>query len=226
MKDHEANLDHHVEVTVASASQRVPIRRHGPCGDRAAMLLAEALGQSADRAASLLASLGGLLGLSRASEAELVATGVPRARGRSVRAAFELARMSIGECPRVGARIRYASDVWQHMRARIGGLAVEEFWAIALDVRNRVIADTAIARGSLAGVEVHPRDVFRMLIKIGAAAVLFCHNHPSGDPTPSRQDIELTARLREVGELCGIAVLDHVVVATDGFVSISQRNWR
>jgi DNA repair protein RadC len=96
---------------------------------------------------------------------------------------------------------------------------------MALDFRHRVLRDLRVARGSLTGVEVHPRDTFRELIRIGAAAVIFCHNHPSGDPTPSAQDIELTRRLREVGELCGITVLDHVVVASSGFVGIADRGW-
>jgi DNA repair protein RadC len=112
------------------------------------------------------------------------------------------------------------------MRARLAGQPVEEFWAIALDVRHRVMFDTLLARGSLSGVEIHPRDVFRRLIKTGAAAVIFCHNHPSGDPAPSRPDIELTGRLREVGDLCGIAVLDHVVVGFDGYSSLSEPGWR
>jgi DNA repair protein RadC len=82
-----------------------------------------------------------------------------------------------------------------------------------------------MGRGSLTGVEVHPRDVFRALIKVGASAVIFVHNHPSGLATPSAQDIDLTKRLREVGELCGIVVLDHVVVATTGHVSLAERGW-
>ena len=69
----------------------------------------------------------------------------------------------------------------------------------------------------MTGVEVHPRDVFRALMKLGAVAVVFAHNHPSGDPTPSRADIELTTRLRSVGELCGINVLDHVIVTFGGY---------
>lgn len=112
------------------------------------------------------------------------------------------------------------------MRSRLAGQPVEEFWAIALHVRHRVMFDTLLARGSLTGVEIHPRDVFRPLIKAGAAAVIFCHNHPSGDPYPSRADVELTGRLREVGELCGIVVLDHVVVAFDGYASLAERRWR
>jgi DNA repair protein RadC len=83
-----------------------------------------------------------------------------------------------------------------------------------------------LARGSLTGVEIHPRDVFRPLIRSGVAAAIFCHNHPSGSPDPSRSDIELTGRLREVGELVGIPVLDHVIVGWEGFVSLAERNWR
>jgi DNA repair protein RadC len=82
------------------------------------------------------------------------------------------------------------------------------------------------ARGSLAGVEVHPRDIFRRLIRAGDAAVIFAHNYPSGDPNPPREDIGLTARLREVGEMCGIGVLDHVVVGFEGYVSMAERGWR
>ena len=87
------------------------------------------------------------------------------------------------------------------------------------------VAEACIARGSLTGVEVHPREVFRPLIRASAAAALLCHNHPSGDPSPSRQDLELTARLKEVGELCGIAILDHVVVAAEGYTSLAERGW-
>jgi DNA repair protein RadC len=112
------------------------------------------------------------------------------------------------------------------MRARLAGLSVEEFWLIGLDVRHRVLIDELVARGSLTSVEVHPRDVFRVLLRSRAAAVIFCHNHPSGDPSPSRQDVELTIRLREVGELCGITVLDHVVVGAGGYVSLAERGWR
>jgi DNA repair protein RadC len=95
-----------------------------------------------------------------------------------------------------------------------------------MDVRHRIISRTMAARGSLTGVEIHPRDVFRPLIAEGAAACLFVHNHPSGDPSPSRADIELTQRLRDVGDLVGIPVLDHVVIGDEGFVSLAERNWR
>jgi DNA repair protein RadC len=210
-----------------------PSSSAGPLGsvsshsnDRTARLVAEILGMTAVRAIAILTHVGGLAGLAYASEADLVGAGLSRRRARAVRAAFELGRTSVGASPRIGSRLAGSSDVYQHMRARLAGRIVEEFWMLGLDVRHRVVLDEMAARGSLTGVEVHPRDIFRRLIRAGVAAVIFAHNHPSGDPSPSRQDIELTSRLREVGDMCGIAVLDHVVVGFEGYVSIAERHWR
>jgi DNA repair protein RadC len=225
VSQHDANAIDPME-TPATVETRTVRRRSPTASDRTTRLVADVFGMTTDRAGAVLASLGGLEALAFASEAELVMLAVSRNRARLIRASFELARQSIGCRPQIGRRLAGASDVWMHMRARLSGTPVEEFWAIAMDVRHRVVMDSMIARGSLTGVEVHPRDVFRALIKAGAAAVIFCHNHPSGDPAPSRADIELTLRLREVGELCGIAVLDHVVVGAQGFVSLAERNWR
>ena len=180
-----------------------------------------------DVAGALLRRCGGLAGLTQASARELCAqSGVGPARAMLVQAALELGRRAVAARPARGQRLAGASDVWTYFRARLAALRVEEFWAVSLDVRHRVQSETCLARGSLTGVEVHPRDVFRPLIRNAAAAVIFCHNHPSGDPTPSRQDLELTGRLREVGELCGIPVLDHVVVGWDGYASLAERGWK
>jgi DNA repair protein RadC len=172
----------------------------------------------------LLAHLGDLRVLAESAEAELCALpGVGPARAATIQAAIELGRRVTGIRPERGRLLANSADVWTHYRARLGTSPVEEFWMLALDVRHRLLFESCVARGSLTGVEVHPREVFRTLIRGAAASVIFCHNHPSGDPTPSRQDIELTTRLRQVGELCGIGVLDHVIVATDGFVSLASR---
>jgi DNA repair protein RadC len=180
-----------------------------------------------DIATSLLRRCGGLAGLAQSAPRELRAQpGVGPVRAIVVQAALELGRRAVAARPSRGQRLAGASDVWTYFRARLAPLRVEEFWAVSLDVRHRVQTEACLARGSLTGVEVHPRDVFGPLIRNAAAAVIFCHNHPSGDPTPSRQDVELTTRLREVGELCGIPVLDHVVVAWDGYASLAERNWR
>jgi DNA repair protein RadC len=178
-------------------------------------------------ASTMLALSGGLPGLAQSSIGELCAhVGVGPVRASLIQAAIEIGRRSVGERPKRGRRLTSAHEVWCHLRARLAASSVEEFWALALDVRHRIQAEMCLARGSLTGVDVHPRDVFRPLIRSGAAAVIFCHNHPSGDPTPSRQDLELTTRLRDVGDLCGIAVLDHVVVGWEGFSSLAERNWR
>src|SRR5450432_729419 len=180
-----------------------------------------------DVAGAVLRGLDGLAGLSRATQHELATFGgIGPVRATQVLAALELGRRAIAGRPERGQRLAGASEVWTYFRSRLAPLSVEEFWALGLDVRHRVQSEHCLARGSLTGVEIHPRDVFRPLIRQATAAVIFCHNHPSGDPAPSHADIELTARLRAVGELCGIPVLDHVVVGWEGYASLAERNWR
>jgi DNA repair protein RadC len=121
-------------------------------------------------------------------------------------------------------RLSCATDVWKDL-LWLRSSQQEHFVVYDMDVRHRVLGMRIVHIGTLTGVEVHPRDVFRQAILASSAALILAHNHPSGDPSPSRQDLELTARLREVGELCGITVLDHLVVAADGFISLAERGW-
>lgn len=118
-------------------------------------------------------------------------------------------------------RITSAADIWVATQD-IHSAPQEHAIVFDLDVRHRVIARRVIGIGSVCSVEVHPREVFRGAIANGAAAVLMAHNHPSGDHSPSSQDLELTKRIREVGELCGISLLDHVVVSENGYTSLSE----
>jgi DNA repair protein RadC len=215
----------------ARPRERLAMRGPGELSDTELIAILLGAGRrgasSLDVAGELLRRCGGLSGLAQAPARELRAQGgVGAVRAALLQAAIELGRRAAAARPPRGQRLAGASDVWTYFRARLAPLRVEEFWAVSLDVRHRVQSEACLARGSLTGVEVHPRDVFRPLIRNAAAAVIFCHNHPSGDPTPSRQDIELTSRLREVGDLCGIPVLDHVVVAWEGFASLAERNWR
>ena len=92
-----------------------------------------------------------------------------------------------------------------------------------LDSKNRLIKEVQISEGSLSASIVHPREVFAPVLRESAAAVLFIHNHPSGDPTPSREDIEITKRLKEVGDLMGVRVLDHIIIGNGDFVSLADR---
>ena len=99
----------------------------------------------------------------------------------------------------------------------------EHFLALHLDSKNRIICLDKVSSGSLNASIVHPREVFKTALLSSAAAVLFIHNHPSGNPDPSREDIELTTRLKQAGELLGIRVLDHIIIGEDRYVSLADR---
>lgn len=126
---------------------------------------------------------------------------------------------------RVGRAIKSAGDVFAEMED-LRSADREHFVAFDLNVRNRIIARRVISIGSAIGCDAHPREVFKHAILNGACSMILSHNHPSGEPTPSRDDIDLTARLRECGTLLGITILDHVVVAAEGFVSLCERGWK
>ena len=172
----------------------------------------------------LLVAHAGLAALHEATVAELCAQpGIGLARACQVKAALELGRRSCGERPRRGQRIRSAADLYEHVRAQLAWLRREVFLALPLDAKHRPLGQIRIAEGTLASVDVHPREAFRELIRNSAAATFFVHNHPSGDPEPSPDDLALTTRLRDVGRLVGIPVLDHVIVAEEGYVSLAER---
>lgn len=99
----------------------------------------------------------------------------------------------------------------------------EIFGCLHLNTKNRLVSWEIVSIGTLSSTIVHPREVFKAAIMANAAAVIFCHNHPSGDPEPSLADIELTKRLAKAGDVLGIDVFDHVVVTDTGFVSLDQR---
>ena len=99
----------------------------------------------------------------------------------------------------------------------------EVFLTLLLDSKNRVLREIQVSEGSLNASIVHPREVFQPVIRESAAAVLFVHNHPSGDPAPSREDLELTSRLRDAGALMGVRVLDHIIIGSDRYVSLADR---
>jgi DNA repair protein RadC len=122
-----------------------------------------------------------------------------------------------------GAQIRDAADVFRLLKDRAQAEEIEVFYVLALNGKHKVSALQEVSRGSATAALVHPREVFRLAIALGAAAVILAHNHPSGDPAPSAEDTALTSRLRQAGELLGIRVLDHVVIGTgDRFVSLAE----
>lgn len=122
-------------------------------------------------------------------------------------------------------RIKSPQDVAALLMDEMEGLAQEEFWVICLSTKNQVLATVSVSRGSLNASIVHPREVFKAAIVANSASVILAHNHPSGDPTPSQEDINVTRRLVEVGRLVGIDVLDHLVIGDGVFASLKDKGY-
>jgi DNA repair protein RadC len=174
----------------------------------------------------LLREVDGIRGLSGSDPAELASLqGVGPVRAARVVAAAELGRrMLSAPLGRIGP-LTMASEVARYLGPRLHGLAREQFHALHLDARNCVVRAELVSQGTLTASLVHPREVFRSAVRAGAAALIVVHNHPSGDPEPSEEDRRITRRLAEAGDLMGIPLVDHVVVAGERWVSFAERGW-
>jgi len=174
----------------------------------------------------LLSRFGNLKGVANASVEELIqTTGIGPAKATQIKAALELSRRleaDASEKPR--PILKSPEDVSAQVKSQLKGKKKEHFLVLCLDTRNRLIDRKLVSTGSLDTSVVHPREVFKEAISSCAASVIFAHNHPSGDPEPSKEDVELTKRLARAGEILGIDVLDHIIVCDEGFVSLKARN--
>lgn len=180
-------------------------------------------GHAITRALALLHDAGGLLGLDRADPQQLCRTaGVGLASATAICAALELGRRVAQLQVPYARTIAGPDDVAEFLRASIGASAQEMFLVLGLDVRQRLQMVRTIAMGSLASVQVHPREVFRPLVQAGMHAVILVHNHPSGEAEPSEADVVLTHRMVAIGGLLGIPVLDHLVVTRTTTVSLAE----
>ena len=161
------------------------------------------------------------------SVGELRRLGLGEGRAVALAAAFELGRRGAWAPPRRGERCLDPQSVYELMRP-LAHAPVEEFHVVLLDVRGRLLRSERIAQGSLTQCPVNPRDVFRTAVREAAHGVVFVHNHPSGDPSPSSpEDIDLTERLRAGAELVGVLARDHVIVAASGYYSfVEAGRWR
>ncbi|MCC6750921.1 MAG: DNA repair protein RadC [Deltaproteobacteria bacterium] len=175
---------------------------------------------------ALLARFGGLEGLQRCRAVELqTLAGVGWARASALVAVMELGRRSLALAQRPGPRVTGARDAYHWFRPHLASRRQEVFVVLSLDAKHRPLAVLQVAQGSVSSVEVHPREVFAPAVREQAAAVIVAHNHPSGDPEPSAEDRELTRRLRQAGQILGIPVLDHLVVARGTYTSFAERGW-
>lgn len=158
--------------------------------------------------------------LEEASVKELcMIKGIGPAKAAQIKAALEIAKRFAQEEIKRGEQFRSSADVFNHYREHLGSLKKEEFRVLLLDAKNRKIKDVRVSEGSLTSSLVHPREVFNPVIRESAAAIILIHNHPSGDPLPSQEDLQITRRLREIGEVMGVRVLDHVIIGKGRYVS-------
>ena len=161
----------------------------------------------------LLREFGDLNALAQADLTELQSIkGFGRDKAVTLKAAFTLARRMARELRHARPQMDQPEVVAEHMREEFRGKKVEEFHAVLLDTRRRMIRSVAISTGTLDAAIVHAREVFRQAIAANASAVVLVHNHPSGDPTPSKADITVTRDLIRAGQLLKIEVLDHVIL--------------
>lgn len=209
---------------------REKLERHGPSALGDNELLAIVLGHGApqasvlDLANTVLRSVGGLHGLARASVDDLRRiTGIGAARAAQLVAAMEAGRRTLRRVPQHRPQINSAFDAAQLLIPEFGSRSVEHFGILLLDTKHRLLRVKVLSVGTLDSSPVHPREVFREAAMGGAAAIVLFHNHPSGDARPSEEDIRLTLRLVQAGELMGIDVLDHVILSEVQFCSLKRQ---
>jgi DNA repair protein RadC len=177
-------------------------------------------------AQKLVSQFGNLRNLAKASIEELTEIrGIGPAKAAQIKAAFELGkRLEDYSDEGSKATVKSPEDIIKAVKTQLKGKKKEHFMALSLDTRNHLIDTHQISIGSLDSSIVHPREVFKDIISDSAASVIFVHNHPSGDPTPSEDDIKLTKRLCEVGQIMGIEVLDHIIICDKDYLSMKAKN--
>jgi DNA repair protein RadC len=181
-------------------------------------------GSSLALAHDVLEHFSSLHELSQVPPAELQQVpGLGPARATALAAAFELGRRVARGPESVLERIEAPTDAVYALRPLLEGLRQEAVAALYLGARHQVLQARLIALGALNAAAVHPREVYRDAVSLGAAALVLGHNHPSGDPEPSEEDVRLTRRLRRCGETLGIELLDHVVLGDGRWVSLREQ---
>jgi DNA repair protein RadC len=208
---------------------REKLQRHGVAALGDNELLALVIGSGSRRGGALtvandvLAAHGGVHALARCSADVLARTkGIGRARASQIVAAIELGRRTLATAAAERPRVTSARDAAQLLLPRFGSHGVEQFGIILLDTRHRVLRTAVIASGTTNTSVVEPREVFREAALGGASAIVAFHNHPSGDPTPSPDDVALTRRLAAAGVLMGIDLVDHIIVGDQRYCSLKE----
>ena len=232
--DHLDRLDRPARRRIAEMPKterpRERLSARGPGGLTTAELIALLWGSgmrgtsAVDLAAEALALHDGLAGLATATELELRALpGVGVARAAQLTAAFEIGRRLLADWPSGRWSVRAPRDIGERLVLQMGRLEREELRVVILNAKNMVLRITTVYQGNVSASLVRVGELFRDAIRVNAAGVILVHNHPSGDPTPSPDDLHLTAEAIAAGRLLDIDVLDHLVIGHDAFVSLRDR---
>jgi DNA repair protein RadC len=172
---------------------------------------------------AVLEQAGGLHGVVRCTQDELCkVSGVGPARAAQLLAALELGRRTLLRNPADRVQLKSPGEVAAHLLPEFGARPVEQFGIVLLDAKNRLLKTIVLTVGTLDHSVVHPREIFREAVAARAAGIVLFHNHPSADPTPSGDDVLLTRRLVEAGQLMGIEVLDHLVLTATRYCSLRE----
>ncbi len=171
----------------------------------------------------LLSHFGSLQKLAEASLEELYSIKrIGLAKAAQIKAVFEIARrLATQDTPYKSKELNHPEDIYKHIKSKLKDYSKEHFYLIALNSRNYSINEVSI--GTLNANLIHPREVFAEAIKIRAAQIIIAHNHPSGNPEPSEDDLEITKQLVEASKILGIEISDHIIVAKDSFFSFKDK---
>ena len=221
---------HAIRELPAAERPRERLALRGPGGLTSAELIALLWGSgvrgrsAVDLATDALAAHDGLPGLARASEVELAAIpGIGTAKAAQLVAAFELGRRLLADWPSNRWVIRGPRDLAERLVLQMGRLEREELRVVCLDTKNHVLRVSTVYQGNVSASLVRVGELFRDAVRLNAASVILVHNHPSGDPTPSPDDLHLTSETLAAGRLLDIALLDHLVIGHDAYVSLRDR---
>jgi DNA repair protein RadC len=230
MSEGEAKPVYRIMDLLASERPRERLLQHGADALSDAELLAILLrvgveGENAVQVGMrLLNALGGIAGIHRATYEEVCAQhGIGPAKAAQIKAAIELGRRLSSQIPEERPAIQSPQDAARLLHYEMSALEQEELRVILLDIRNRVLRIETIYRGSLNSSQIRIGEVYKAAIRANAAHIIIVHNHPSGDPAPSPEDVAVTRAIIQAGKLLDIDVLDHIVVAQGGWVSLKER---
>lgn len=230
MKEYELKRSFTIHDLPQSERPRERLQRLGAESLSSLELLEAVLGRGISgesvmiTAQRLLDQFGDIRGIAEASIEELgKVRGIGLAKSCQIKAAFELSnRWNRSSGSQQKVTVKTPEDAYSELKGKSRGQKKEHFWAIFLDTRNQIIKTVEISVGSLDTSIVHPRELFKEAISASASSVIVAHNHPSGNPEASQDDIKLSRRLKETGDLVGIEMVDHIIIGDGKYISLKR----